>query len=108
MATSPRRAILSAGLGRYAGLDQSASAHFGPDAGNATRALLQTSLDQADKAGFDVVTVDINPQDIEHSLSRLGQAFKSRHWDAVNFGYGLRGLKRMCDGAELDLGELIC
>ena len=55
-----RKAILSAGLGRFASIDANAQAQFGPDAGARARELLATSIEKAEKAGFDVVTVDIN------------------------------------------------
>lgn len=59
MATQ-RKAILSAGLGRFASLDPNGQARFGPDAGKKAKELLAISIEKAANAGFDIVTVDIN------------------------------------------------
>lgn len=68
MATQRNKAILSAGLGRFATLDANAQAHFGPDAATKTKELLASSVQKAAEAGFDVVTVDINRKFVVVSL----------------------------------------
>lgn len=57
---SKRKAILSAGFGRFATLSPSAQEQFGPDAGTKAKELLATSVKRAEDAGFDIVTVDVN------------------------------------------------
>ena len=51
---------MSAGLGRFASFDPHAQAKFGPDAGKRVKELLGISIEKADKAGFDIVTFDVN------------------------------------------------
>lgn len=110
MATK-RKAILSAGFGRFATLSPSAQQQFGPDAGTKAKELLATSVKKAEDAGFDLVTVDMNrrssfyvnplkmssdshiAQDFEDSLHRFTETLKSRQFDGVNIGYGVRGHK---------------
>ncbi|KAK4544107.1 hypothetical protein LTR36_004605 [Oleoguttula mirabilis] len=93
MASEPKY-ILSAGLGRFAALDPNAKAHFGPDAGAKTKEMLATSISKARAAGFEVIGVDINPQDPDDSLKRFTEQLQSsREWVGVNVGYGVRGHK---------------
>ena len=91
--SSENKAILSAGLGRFAALDPNGAAKFGPDAGVKARELLDISIEKAKQAGFDLVTVDINTQDPEDSLKRFTDELKSRKYAGVNIGYGVRGHK---------------
>ena len=91
--TDARKAILSAGLGQYAQMDPNAQARFGPNAGAKAKELLAISISKANDAGFDVVTVDMNPNDPEDSLRRFEETLKSRECVGVNIGYGVRGHK---------------
>lgn len=67
MSTSPK-AILSAGLGRFAAFDPNAQAHFGPGAGQRAKELLATSVEKAKAAGFDVVTIDVRYKPLLRAL----------------------------------------
>ena len=91
--SKPRKAILSAGLGRFAAMDANAQAHFGPDAGAKTKELLNQSIEKANQAGFDIVQIDVNPNDPEDTMKRYTEALQSRKIDGVNIGYGVRGHK---------------
>ena len=94
--SKPRKAILSAGLGRFAAMDANAMAHFGPDAGAKTKELLQTSIRKANEAGFDIVTIDVNPNDPGDTMKRFTEALQNQKIDGVNIGYGVRGHKGIC------------
>lgn len=85
--------ILSVGLGSFASFDANATANFGPDAGEKTKVLLQTSIEKANAAGFEVVTEDANPKDPEDTLKRFTKTLQSGDFVGVNIGYGLRGQK---------------
>lgn len=88
------KAILSAGLGRFAANDPNAQARFGPDAGAKAREVLATSISKANAAGFDVIAEDANPQDPEGTMKRFSEALRSRQdIVGVNIGFGLRGHK---------------
>lgn len=94
MSSPETKHILSAGLGRYAAIDAAAQARFGPDAGNTAKKLFESSVTQARAAGFEIISVDINPQDPEESLKRFTDELRSRsEWSGVNVGYGVRGHK---------------
>lgn len=95
--TTPRKAILSAGFGRFASFDPNAQAAFGADAGARVKELLAISVEKANQAGFDITSVDINPQDPEDSLKRFIDELKRREYVGVNIGYGVRGHKGMID-----------
>ncbi|KAF2485627.1 hypothetical protein BDY17DRAFT_293984 [Neohortaea acidophila] len=88
-----RGSILTAGLGRFAATDANAQAHFGPGAGERARELLATSVEKAKNAGFDVVTIDINPNEPGESLDRFLSTLRSGDFVGVNIGYGVRGHK---------------
>lgn len=88
-----KRKILSMGLGRFAAYDPNAIARFGPDTGATVKQLLQSSIDKANAAGFEVVTVDANPQDPEDTLKRLAATLKDGNFVGINIGFGLRGHK---------------
>ena len=90
---SERKAILTSGLGGFATNDPNAQAVFGGNAGAKAQELLQTSIDKANAAGFDLVRWDANPQDPEDTLKRFTQTLQSRKFVGVNIGYGLRGHK---------------
>lgn len=92
MATE-RNAILTSGLGAFATGDPNAQAVFGPNAGAKAQELLQTSIDKANAAGFDLVRCDANTQDPEDTLKRFSETLQSRKFAGVNIGYGLRGHK---------------
>jgi len=85
--------ILSVGLGRFASFDANAIANFGPDAGKTTKGLLQSSIEKANAAGFEIVAEDANPRDPEDTLRRLTETLQSGDYVGVNIGYGLRGNK---------------
>lgn len=91
--SSPKKVIISSGLGQFSANDPNAQAHFGPDAQAKVKALLASSIEKANQAGFDVVAVDANPQDPEDTLKRFSEALQSREAVGVNIGYGLRGHK---------------
>ena len=90
---SERKAILTSGLGGFATNDPNAQAVFGPNAGAKAQELLQTSIDKANAAGFDLVRCDANAQDPEDTLQRFREALQSRKFVGVNIGFGLRGHK---------------
>ena len=90
---SKRKAILTSGLGKFATNDPNAQAVFGPNAGEKARELLQMSINKANEAGFELATVDANPQDPEDTLKRFTDMLRSREFVGVNIGYGLRGHK---------------
>jgi hypothetical protein len=90
---SERKAILTCGLGRFATNDPNAQGVFGPNAGAKAQELLQTSIDKANAAGFDLVRCDANTQDPEDTLKRFRETLESRKFAGVNIGYGLRGHK---------------
>ena len=96
-----RKAILSCGLGRFAANDPNAQAHFGPDAANKTRELLETSIKKANQAGFYIVTIDANPQDPEDTLKRFAETMRGQDFAGVNIGYGVRGHKGTGDAYEV-------
>ena len=93
--STPRKLILSAGLGRFASFDANAQANFGADAGAKAREQLSISIEKAREAGFELVTVDIDPRDPRDSLARFLDELKGREFVGVNIGYGLRGHKGM-------------
>jgi hypothetical protein len=95
---SPRKTILSSGLGQFAGSDKNAMAHFGPDAQGKVKELLASSIQKAKDAGFDVVAVDANPQDPEDTMKRFTETLEQREVVGVNIGFGLRGHKGEHDG----------
>lgn len=99
----PAKLILSAGLGKFASQDANAAAHFGPDVAAKTKALLQSSISQAKEAGFEIVVVDVNPQDPEDTMRRFTETLRGREFVGVNVGYGLRGHK-----GEFPLVSLLC
>ncbi len=90
---SPRKAIISSGLGQFAANDQNAMAHFGPDAAARVKAMLASSIEQANQAGFDVIAVDANPQNPEDTMKRFTKTLENREVVGVNIGFGLRGHK---------------
>ena len=51
------------------------------------------SVQQASTAGFEVANFAINPADPDDSIKRLEDELRSRRWDGVLFGYGVRGNK---------------
>ena len=88
-----RKAILTSGLGAFATNDPNAQAVFGTNAGARVQELLQTSIDKANAAGFDLVRCDANTQDYEDTLRRFTETLNSRKFAGLNIGYGLRGHK---------------
>lgn len=92
MATG-RKAILTAGLGSFAGADPAASQHFGPDAANKTRELRMADAEKGKQAGFDYSFIDFDPQNVPDTLERLKTKLESQHWDAFAVGFGIRGNK---------------
>lgn len=88
-----RKAILTSGLGAFATNDPNAHAVFGPNAGAKAQELLQTSIDKANAAGFDLVRCDANTQDYDDTLQRFTETLNSRKFVGLNIGYGLRGHK---------------
>jgi hypothetical protein len=93
MSDKPRKAIISSGLGRFAGSDPNAKAHFGPDADAKVKELLSASISKANDAGFDVIAVDANPKDPEDTMKRFEEALGKQDVVGVNIGFGLRGHK---------------
>jgi hypothetical protein len=91
--SSNRRVIISSGLGRYAAMDPNAMAHFGPDAESKIKEMLAASIAKANEAGFDVNTVDANPQDPADTMKRFTEALRDEAVVGVNIGFGLRGHK---------------
>lgn len=79
--STPHRSILSAGLGRFAGRDPNAQAHFGPDAGTQARELLASSVQKAKEAGFDVVAFEVDPQEPDKTFERFTEQLKSQEWE---------------------------
>ncbi|KAK4552126.1 hypothetical protein LTR86_010662 [Recurvomyces mirabilis] len=98
--------ILSAGFGRFASNNAFGQARFGPNAGDKALELLATSIAKAREAGFEILAEDMNPQDIEDSLRRFERRLMEREWVAVNFGYGVRGVKENTVLFERLLGVL--
>ena len=90
---SERKAILTSGLGGFATNDPNAQAVFGANASAKAQELLQTSIDKANAAGFDLVRCDANTQDPEDTLKRFIETLQGRKFVGVNIGYGLRGHK---------------
>lgn len=91
--TSERKAILTSGLGKFATNDPNAQAVFGPNAGAKAQELLQTSIDKANAAGFDLVRCDANTQDYEDTMKRFTETLNGQKFVGFNIGYGLRGHK---------------
>ena len=88
-----RKYIITCGLGAFAANDPNAQAHFGPNAGQKAQELLAISTEKANKAGFELVRCDANPQDPEDTMDRFVETLRSREFVGLNIGFGLRGHK---------------
>jgi len=89
--TSDRKSILTATLGH---LTASALAQVSlSGTPHDIQATIAASIIAANKAGFDIYTFEVNPQDIEVSLSRLKEQLQSQHWDGLLIGFAIRGEK---------------
>ncbi|KAK3679591.1 hypothetical protein LTR37_021388 [Vermiconidia calcicola] len=88
-----RKYIITCGLGAFAANDTNAQAHFGPNAGQKAQELLAISTERANKAGFELVRCDANPQDPDDTMKRFVETLRSREFVGLNIGFGLRGHK---------------
>lgn len=101
--SKPQKAIISSGLGQFAGSDPNAKAHFGPDTQAKVKEMLANSIRKANEAGFDVIAVDANPQDPEDTMKRFSETLREREdVVGVNIGFGLRGHKGMYCECQYD------
>ncbi|KAK3074634.1 hypothetical protein LTR53_002779 [Teratosphaeriaceae sp. CCFEE 6253] len=88
MAT-PRRQILTATFGPYVKLYPAVIASYGGE--EKIAAMIQASIQQANDAGFDVDNFAVNPADPGDSIQRLEDKLRSRHFDGLLIGWGIRG-----------------
>lgn len=97
---STLKPILSSGLGQYASSDPNGIAAFGPDASAKAKEMLAAAREKAEKAGFELVLSDANPQDPEDTVRRFTETLRGRDFVAVNIGFGLRGHKGKCEDGK--------
>ncbi|TKA76586.1 hypothetical protein B0A55_04052 [Friedmanniomyces simplex] len=86
-----RKSILAATFGEYVQQDPDLVASYGGE--DNIKKIVASLIQQASAAGFDVDTFAFNPQEPEDSIKRLEEKLRSRDWDGMLIGWGLRGNK---------------
>ena len=86
---SGRKAILVAGLGRYAKAAPSETAKFGNTDEVARK--IADNVEKAREAGFDCTVVEMNPNDQVATIELLKRELEAHHWDGFSIGSGIRG-----------------
>ena len=77
------KTVLIAGLGRFTAAPVV----------NTIIEKIQAGLKQAQEAGYDTTMLELNPGDPKGSLESVRQTLKSKNFDGLLIGYGLRGMK---------------
>ena len=77
------KAVLIAGVGRFAAAPVV----------NTVVEKVKVGLKQAQEAGYDTTMLELNPGDPKGSLESVREALKSKNFDGLLIGYGLRGMK---------------
>lgn len=83
--STPRRAILIMGLGRFL----KNRPEFG--SAEAVKQKVLADMEKTRNAGFECVNCDMNPEDPSETLHRLRDQLRSQPWDGVLIGFGVRG-----------------
>lgn len=91
-ATTLRRKILVAGLGKYAPKDANSVARFGADLG-VLQAQIESSVARAIEDGFDITQINVNPAESARAevIKDLETRLTTQTWDGFIIGYGVRG-----------------
>ena len=84
-----RKAILVAGLGRYAKAAPSETAKFGNTDEVARK--IADNVEKAREAGFDCTVVEMNPNDQVATIELLKRELEAHHWDGFSIRFGIRG-----------------
>ena len=77
------KTILIAGLGRFTAAPVV----------NTVVEKVQAGLKQAQEAGYDTMMLELNPEDPKGSLESVREMLKSKNFDGLLIGYGLRAMK---------------
>ena len=83
------KAILVAGLGRYANAAPSETAKFGST--DEVVRKVAANVEKAREAGFDCTVFEMNPNDQVGTVQMLKRELEAHHWDGFSMGSGIRG-----------------
>lgn len=95
MSTAKRLTILSTGIGRPPAAAEGKGFSYPEDLYAKNKALLDADIDRARQIGYDVQTMDLNPNpaQLHETLEQLKEKLRSQHWDGFGIGFGVRANK---------------
>ena len=88
-----RRSILTVALGRYIATNASSQTAFGDI--DRVKQMVAAAHASVHEAGFDSDMIDLNPEEHKDSINRLSEKLRSRQYDAMLVGYGIRGNREL-------------
>jgi hypothetical protein len=62
-------------------------------------AVVEAEQEKASKAGYNIETFGVNPNDVS-SLEAARKVLKSKYWDGISIGFGVRGQKEYSEVFE--------